>query len=227
MSNKENFLKCVNELGVKVEENTIVRISDYSTACHFFTMLKENNVQMGMDMSSGTCSGDVEVTGKQPKYLQFIEKDNGGDDLIKFKEMIILITFDKDADFAPEIFIEADVATEWLAQYSDTGYPYVYEGSYLLLEDICSQRLIYDREKIEEYLDEEEEMYYTQNYYEPKTKRIVMNTKRELVAYLNVQGHYDRHRGSTILYHSRKSNCDALIRAFEKKYKIVTVDANF
>ena len=226
MSNKENFLKCVNELGVKVEENTIVRISNYSTACHFFTMLKENNVQMGMDMSSGTCSGDVEVTGKQPKYLQFIEKDNGGDDLIKFKEMIILITFDKDADFAPEIFIEADVATEWLAQYSDTGYPYVYEGSYLLLEDIGSKRLIYAREQIDEYLDEEEEMYYTQNYHESPIKRIVMNTKRELVAYLNVQGCDKRHRGSTIIYHSRNSSCDALVRAFENKYKIVTVESD-
>lgn len=226
MSNKEKFLNCINKLGISVKENSVIRITDYSTACNFFLMLKENDVQMGMDMSSGTCSGDVEVTGKQPKYLRFIEKDNGGDDLIKFKEMIILITFDKDADFAPEIFIEADVATEWLAQYSDTGYPYVYEGSYLLLEDICSQRLIYDRKKIEEYLDEEEEMYYTQNYYEPKTKRIVMNTKRELVAYLNVQGCNKRRRGSTSLYHLRKSSCDDIARALSEKYKIIIVENN-
>lgn len=227
MSNKDNFMKCLNELGIKVEESSIVRISDYPTVCRFFSMLREKKVQMGMDMSSGTCSGDVEIIGNQPKYLRFIEKDNGSDDLIKFKEMLIVITFDKEADVAPEIFIEADSATEWLEQYGENGYPYVCEGSYLVLETIDNHKLILDRTKIEEYLDEEEKRYYTEGDYEPIVKQIVMNTKRELVAYLNVQGNYERHKGSRILYRLKESGCNDLVRAFMRKYKVVIVDANF
>lgn len=221
MTNKELFLKCAEEVGIKVADYTVTKVEDYTKAVRFFRALTENGVKLGMDMASLTCSGDVDVAAAIPKYIRLIEKDNGCQDYFKFKGMVILNGDINDSDSAPEIFIEADEDTEWLQKYAPDGYPRFRDGRYLGIEIKSDGQILYDKESIDRYLDMEEASYYDSEIIVPDAERIIRNTKRELLVYINVQGCRKRHRGSSIIYKAHGRTCDDLINAFSKRYTII------
>jgi len=219
MTNKELFLHCAEDAGIKVADYTVTKVQDYVQVVKFFGALTDNGVKLGMDMASLTCSGDVEVTGAQPRHIRLIEKDNGCHDYFKFKGMVMLNGDLNDPESSPEIFIEADEDIEWLQEYAQDGYPYVVECRYLGLEMESEGKFIYDKKRIEEYFDIEEESYYDSEIIVPLVKRVVRNTKREMLVYLNVQECVKRHSGSSIIYKARNYTCDDLINAFSDRYK--------
>lgn len=219
MTNKEMFLKCATDAGIRVADNSMTKVSDYQQAVRFFRSLRENKVKLGMDMASLTCSGDVEIIGEPSGHICLVEKDNGSNDYFKFKEMIIINGNLNDPESAPEIFIESDEDTEWLKEYEKCGFEYPGEGRYLGLKVESDGTFVYDKESVDEYLDMEEEAYYDSEIVVPKLKRLIRNTRRELLVYINVQGCKKRHRGNSIVYRARNYTCDELIQSFSKRYK--------
>ncbi len=219
MTNKEVFLKCAMDAGIKVADNAMTKITDYQQAVNFFRGLRDNKVKLGMDMASFTCSGDVEIIGEPSGHICLVEKDNGSNDYFKFKEMIIINGELNDPESAPEIFIESDEDTQWLKKYEKCGFQYPGEGRYLGLKIESEGTIIYDKASVEEYLDMEEEAYYNSEIAVPTLKRLIRNTKREMLVYINVQGCKKRHRGNMIIYRARNYTCDNLIDSFSKRYR--------
>ena len=219
MTNKEMFLKCAKEADIKVADFSMTRVMDYGQAVSFFRLLSVNNVKLGMDMASLTCSGDVEIVGAAQGHICMIEKDNGGNDYFKFKGLIVMNGELSDSDSSPELFIEADEDAEWLQLYGEAGFQYPGEGRYLGLQIESEGRFVYDKKSIDEYLDLEEESYYDSQIVVPPMRRIIRNTKREMLVYANVQGCKKRHRGNSIIYRGRNYTCDDMIKAFSSRYK--------
>lgn len=219
MTNKEMFLKCATDVGINVKDNSITKVSDYQQAVSFFRSLRENKVKLGMDMASLTCSGDVEIIGEPSGHICLVEKDNGCNDYFKFKEMIIINGDLNDSESAPEIFIESSEDTEWLNMYEECGFKYPGEGRYLGLKVESDGTIVYDKTSVKEYLDMEEEAYYDSEIIAPKLKRLIRNTRREMLVYINVQGCKKRHRGDSIVYRARNYTCDELIQSFSERYR--------
>ena len=219
MTNKEIFLKCATEVGIKFEDNSMVRVSNYRQAVSFFRSLRENKVKLGMDMASLTCSGDVEIVGEPSGHICLIKKDIGSNEYFKFKEMVIINGTLNDPESAPEIFIESDEDTEWLNKYQNCGFEYDGEGRYLGLKVESDDTVVYDKKSVDEYLYMTEEAYYNPEITAPKLKSLIRNTRREMLVYINVQGCEKRHSGSTIVYEARNYTCDELIQGFSKRYR--------
>lgn len=219
MTDKELFLRCAEETGIKVADYAMTRVMDYGQAVNFFRALSINNVQLGMDMASLTCSGDVEIRGVSQGYICLVEKDNGSDDYFKFKGMVVMNGELRDTDAAPEIFIEADTDIEWLQAYSKDAFQYQGEGRYLGLWIESEGRFVYDQKSVNEYLDIEEESYYDSDIVAPSMRRIIRNTNREMLVYVNVQGCNKRHMGNSIVYRARNCTCNDIMRAFSSQYR--------
>ena len=219
MTNKELFLECAEEAGIKVADYAMTRVTDYMQAVNFFNALWINNVQLGMDMASLTCSGDVKIEGVPQRHICLVEKDNGSNDYFKFKKMIVMNGELRNPDSAPEIFIEADTDIEWLQAYSRDGFQYLGEGRYLGLEIGPEGMFVYDEKSVNEYLDLEEESYYDPEIVAPPMRRIIRNTNREMLVYVNVQGCHKRHKGNSIIYRARNRTCDDIIKVFSKQYR--------
>lgn len=222
MTEKEMFIKCAKESDIKVENFSITKVIDYTQAVKFFEKLRMCKVQLGMDMASSTCSGDVEIVGLPSGDVRLIEHDNSSDDYFKFKSMVIICGNLDDPESSPEIFIESDEDSEWLREYAEEGYMYVGEGRYLGLETKTDDMIVYNKKRIDEYLDLEEESYYDSDIASPILRRIVKNTKREIIAYINVQECMKRHDGNMILFKAHTFTCDEFIEIFSKKYKNVS-----
>lgn len=221
MNSKHLFLECARRNGINVADYAMTKVTDYMQAVRFFDDLRKCDVKLGMDMATLTCSGDVEVSGILSKHICLMEKDNGSNDYFKFKGMIILNGELNDPDSAPEIFIEADCDDEWLGAYAQDGFAYIREDRYLGLEIISEGRVIYDKDDIQEYLDIEEESYYNPEVSVPQLRRIVRNTRREMLVYINVQGCKKRHEGNQIVFRWNRFTCDDLIGVFSKQYKLI------
>lgn len=221
MTNKEAFLMCAMNAGIKVADNTMTKITDYQQAVNFFKGLRDNKVKLGMDMASFTCSGDVDVIGETSGHICLVEKDNGSNDYFKFKEMIVINGELNDPESAPEIFIEADEDTQWLMEYERCSFQYPGDGRYLGLKDESDGTIIYEKRRVEECLDMEEEAYYNSKTAIPKFKRLIRNTKREMLVYINVQGCKKRHRGNLIIYRARNYTCDRLMENFSERYRVI------
>ena len=88
-------------------------------------------------------------------------------------------------------------------------------------EIISEGRVIYDKDDIQEYLDIEEESYYNPEVSVPQLRRIVRNTRREMLVYINVQGCKKRHEGNQIVFRWNRFTCDDLIGVFSKQYKLI------
>ena len=219
MTDKELFLSCAEETGIKVADYAMTQVMDYEQAVNFFRALSVNNVQLGIDMSSLTCSGDVEIKGVSQGYICLVEKDNGRDDYFKFKGMVVMNGKLGDPDDAPEIFIEADVDTEWLQAHSKDGFQYQREGRYLGLWIESEGRFVYDKKSVNEYLDIEEGSYYDSEIVESPMRRIIRNTNRKMLVYVNVQECNKRHMGSSIIYKACNWTCNDVIKAFSSQYR--------
>lgn len=221
MTDKEKFLKCAEEVGIRTASYSITRISDYLQAVKFFECLRKGHVKLGMDMASLTCSGDVEIVGAQIKRICLIENDNSIDDYFKFKDMLLINGDINDPESSPEIFIEADEDRDWLKVYGEHGFQYIQKGRYLALKNKLDDTIIYDEKTINDYLNLEQEAYYNPNVFVPPFRRQIFNTKGELLVYINVQECHKRHKGNKILFHARDTTCDDLTNAFQKKYKLI------
>lgn len=215
MTEKELFINCLKELGMEISDLSVVRIRNYSCAKELFRKIGATGIQLGMDMYSGTCSGDVNVTGSETNHIGLIENDNGCTDLFKFKEMIIIFSNIRDSEVSPSIFIESDIDTEWLHAYGGSALPYVVEGRYLGLINVDTGRITYDSKEIEAYINEEQranyDPYYTGTL--PKVRRIVRNTKRKLAVYINLQECHKRMRGNIYVYKNQDVSCDDIAQA--------------
>lgn len=222
MTDKEKLLDCARKAEIEVGDYTITRVYDYGQVRNFLNLL-EGNVHLGMDMSSLTCSGDVQICPRQEGYIRLIEKDNGSDDEFKFKGMLLLNSQLDNPDSSPEIFFESAYDKRWHEQYAKDGFKYLNydDGRYLILEEQGSGNVIYKREEIEHYFEMEDNAYYYGGVQPLECKRITQNTYQEMVAYINVQQCKNRHRGNMILFKGKNLTCDELANAFAKKYRIV------
>lgn len=219
MTDKELFLKCAQKADIKVADYTMTRVKNYAQAVIFFRALRLNNVVLGIDMASQTCSGNVKIMEESQGCIYLMEKDNPIDDWFKFKEMIVMNGKLEDPDYAPEIFIEADTDIEWLRTYSKDGYQHLGEGRYWGLKSKSEERIIYDKKIIKEYLAIEEESCYNSEIVVPPMRKFLRNTNREMFAYINVQECRYRNDGRLIIYERCDYTCDDIIKVFSPKYK--------
>lgn len=220
MTNKELFIKCAMDSGIKVADNAMTIVNNYIQATSFFTALKMNHVHLGMDMVTGVCSGTVDIEGVPTKHICLIEKDNGTLDYFKFKNMLILYNDLNDPESVPEIFIEADYDEEWLGEYAAVGYKYPGEGRYLGLEEIPEQTVVYNKESVELCLRNAQEGYYNLSQ-GPMLRCIIRNTRRERLVYINVQEGKKRHQGNMILYRTRDCTFEEFMELFSNLYSVV------
>lgn len=221
MSDKELFLRSAKEIGIQLENYSITKVTDYRKTIMLLNNARNYKVMFGMDMYSGTCSGKVEITGIETKHIRLIEKDNGCDDYFKFKSMLILNGDINNPNSSPELFFEAEQDVEWLKKYKDRGYSYIVPNRYLGLEIEDGEMVVYDREKIEEYLNLEEQSYYNSDIVVPRTRKIVRNTESGMVVYANIQECKERHRGNVIIYKAQYYDSDYLLKCFSKEYKVI------
>jgi len=223
MTDKELFLKSAKDEGIKTDNYSITKLTDYSQVSRFLNRLKKYKVSLGLDMSSLTCSGDVEIACVEKEHICLIENDNGSNDYFKFKSLLILNSELNNPESSPEMFFEAATDVDWLIKYEKEGYPYldITEGIFWGLNIEDEGKIIYDKESIDKYLDLEEESYYNSEIIVPKIRRIVRNTKKGMIAYVNLQECSKRHSGDSIIYRARNFTCDDLLRGFSKHYKIL------
>jgi len=221
MTDKELFLKCAQETGIKLADYAMTRVRDYAQAISFFRALRINNVLLGIDMASLTCSGNVKIMEESQGCIYLIEKDNSSDDWFKFKEMIVMNGELEDPDSAPEIFIESDTDIEWSRTYSKDGYQYGDwdEGRYLGLQIKSERRIIYDKKSIKKYLAIEEESCHNPKIIVPPIRKFIRNTNREMFAYIDVQECKKRNDGRLIVFERCNYTCDDIIKMFSPNYK--------
>lgn len=228
MNGKEKFLQSALDCGMKMESQTIAKITDYRKVSEFLSYLKQRNVQLGMDMASLTCSGDVTIVADPDELgnIKLIENDNGCIDCFKFKGLLIMNTDIDDPESAPEMYFEADDDIEWLTKHpEETRTPHLLsknDGRYEGLEiPEFGPGVFYDKETVDKYMDLDFRRCNGENVYVPKMTRIIRNTRREMLVYANVQGCKKRHRGSSIIYRFSKNTCDDFVEGFSKYYKLI------
>lgn len=223
MSDKELFLRSAEEAGIKIENFSVTKVTDYSQVTTFLKKLREYKVHLGMDMSSLTCSGNVEIMCVESKHICLWEKDNVSSDYFKFKNLFILSRELDDPRSSLEMFFEADDDIEWLAAYSTVKYPYMdaLNGTYLGLEIENEGKIIYDSRRIDELLDLEEQSWDDHEIVVPQFRKIVRNTKRGILAYVNLQECTIRFDGQEILSKVSNFDCSEFLKAFSTDYKII------
>ena len=228
MSNKEMFLQSALDAGIKIESHKVTKITDYKKVSEFLMDLRQKNVELGMDMASLTCSGDVEIVPDlyEQGIIKLIENDNGCVDCFKFKGLIIMNTDIDNPESAPEMYFESDDDIEWLSKHpEETRVPHLIskdDGRYEGLEiPELGSGVFYDNKTVDEYMELDFRRCNGEEIYVPKMTRFVRNTRREMLVYVNVQGCLNRHRGNSIIYNFHKDTCDDFINRFSKYYKLV------
>lgn len=222
MNDKRKFLSCAQEAGIILENNSITKITDYRKVHNFLEKLNREHIMLGMDMPNGTCSGSVQISAIEENHICMYETDNQRKDYFKFKGLIILNTESDDEDWSPEMFFESDDDDDWLANYQDNAYPYPYpnqQDTFLGLE--VEGIIIYDKREIERYMDLENESYYDSSVQVPAMVRVIRNTTKGMIAYINVQQCRRRHQGNVIVSRAARMNCDQLLSGFSKSHKII------
>lgn len=228
MNNKELFIQCARQAGISIEDHSIVKVTDFRKVANFLSLLRNAKVLLGMDMSSLTCSGDVEIVpdSYEPYHIMLIEKDNRCVDCFKFKSLLLLITDLEDPQSSPEMFFESDIDTEWLQRVPEEirllDLATENNGRYAgLMIPSLSDHVIYDKEKVDYYLELDHRYCEGLEVEVPEMTRYIRNTQREMLVYVNVQECLGRHHGSSIIYKCSRWTSDDLVKLFSKDYKLI------
>ena len=228
MNNKELFIQCARQAGISIEDHSIVKVTDFRKVANFLSLLRNAKVLLGMDMSSLTCSGDVEIVpdSYEPYHIMLIEKDNRCVDCFKFKSLLLLITDLEDPQSSPEMFFESDIDIEWLQKVpEEMRYldPVTKDnGRYVGLKvPSLSEQVIYDKDSIDHYLQSVPKYCEEQNMEVPVMTRFIRNTEREMIAYINIQSYKRTVPGNQIIRKYRQCLSEDFVHFFQKDYKLI------
>lgn len=228
MSDKELFIQCARQAGISIEDHSMVRVTDFRKVANFLTFLKRARIKFGMDMSSLISSGDVEIVVDRYELCHILLKENDINrvDCFKFKSLLLLITDLDDPQSSPEMFFESDIDTEWLQKVPEEirrlDLATENNGRYAgLMIPSLSDHVIYDKEKVDYYLELDHRYCEGLEVEVPEMTRYIRNTQREMLVYVNVQECLGRHHGSSIIYKCSRWTSDDLVKLFSKDYKLI------
>lgn len=228
MRNKKLFIQCVRKAGIRIEEHSIVKVTDFRKVSLFLTLLMDEEVMMEMVMSCLTRSGNVEIVpdNYEPYHIIMRERELGCVDCFKFKSLIILNTDLEDPMSSPEMFLESDVDTEWLRSVPErlrcSEDESENNGRYIGVRvPSQAEKVIYDKENVSYYIELLKKYTTGQHVNVPKMIKFIRNTRREILAYIYIPECLDRHDGTGIVTRYNKCTSDDLVKLFSKDYKLI------
>lgn len=160
-------------------QNEVIYIEDSTIARKFLKSL-QTELDFGMDLFNGWCSGKTKIKITEDGHVSFWAGDNKGDYIIKFKSMIICIP-SITTNESPIIIFEAD-DDQVEPKYQD----YV---THDYLEGLCIQSqpqvITYDPKEIYDFNMHCE---YDEAFTIPPHYEIVRFLNRQIFGYFNIQG---------------------------------------
>ena len=160
-------------------QNEVIYIEDSTIARKFLKSL-QTELDFGMDLFNGWCSGKTKIKITEDGHVSFWAGDNKGDYIIKFKSMIICIP-SITTNESPIIIFEAD-DDQVEPEYQD----YV---THDYLEGLCIQSqpqvITYDPKEIYDFNMHCE---YDEAFTIPPHYEIVRFLNRQIFGYFNIQG---------------------------------------
>ena len=148
--------------------NEVKRIEDIDICTKLFSELLSCNFKLGTDLYNGICSGDVtEIKRISKNHLSIYAADNYGEEIIKFKSLIIYNP-EYSADFSPIFILESDEDND-LSEIESCAKreEYSRKGKFLIEGYRISSKkdIIFDPEKINQiyYKIEEGNIDFTYN----------------------------------------------------------------
>ena len=160
-------------------QNEVIYIEDSTIARKFLKSL-QTELDFGMDLFNGWCSGKTKIKITEDGHVSFWAGDNKGDYIIKFKSMIICVP-SITTNESPIIIFEAD-DDKVEPEYQD----YV---THDYLEGLCIQSqpqvITYDPKEIYDFNMHCE---YDEAFTIPPHYEIVRFLNRQIFGYFNIQG---------------------------------------
>lgn len=223
MTQKQLFLQSAEDAGIILKSNFATKVADYTKVKKFLHFLQTHNIKLGMDMSSGTCSGDVKISGFENHHILFQENDSKSLDCFKFGSLLIMCHDLTDEGSVPEMFFEAAEDSEWLTAHVSNACVYadLIDGNYIGLQFNDTKQITYDRERVDEILALEGDSQYDNDVIVPDTTHIIRNTKAGIIAYVNLQYYKGRAAGGTLVYKLKNHSMDSFVGLLSKNYSIL------
>lgn len=223
MTQKQLFLQSAEDVGFTLKSKSATKVTDYTKVKKLLQLMEMHDIKLGMDMASGTCSGDVQISAFENYHIAFHENDNESIDCFKFSSLLILCSDLTDDSSAPEMFFEAAEDSEWIATHGKNAYMYsdLKENHYMGLQFNDTQQIIYEKAQVDEILTLEDDAQYDSDIIVPDTTRITRNTQSGIVAYVNLQCYEKRSNGGELVYKLKNYSMDRLVDALSKKYSVL------
>ena len=182
----DTLAKTFKKLKINMGINEVKRIQDIDVCTKLFQELYSKEFRFGTDLYDGTCSGDVtEIKRIDEEHFSLFCKDNCGEEIFKFKSLIIYNP-DYQSNFSPIFIFESDEdkdLSETEERAKRNGYikedTYVIDG--LKLSDEPS--IIFDQHRLAElYYKIDNENVDFEFYH------VTKHLSRCIFAMINIQG---------------------------------------
>ena len=209
MITKANAIKKLAEifqkLHINMGTNEVKRIEDITISYKIFEELYKDGFKFGTDLYNGTCSGNVTKIKRISKdHLSLFAADNNGEEIFKFKSMIIFIP-EFSSNFSPIFIFESDddndlseIEIENKREVYCKKDKYVIEG----LKISTEEDIIYDNKRLNElyYLIDNEPIDFS--YY-----HVTKHLSKCIFCMINIQGlNYGRFGSIASKYYNLDAN---------------------
>lgn len=182
----DKLVAIFKKLQINMGINEVKRIQDIDLCTKLFEELYSTGFQFGTDLYNGTCSGHVSHIKRIDKnHFSLFCKDNGGEEIFKFKS-IIIYNPEYNSDFSPIFILEADDDIELSDKEIDVKREnYCHKNTWVIdgMKISTEQEIIIDSGKLNDlyYRIDNEPIDFT--FY-----HVTKHLSRSMFCMINIQG---------------------------------------
>lgn len=204
------------KLKINMGINEAKRIQDIDICTKFFEELYSQGFSFGTDLYDGTCSGNVtEIKRIDQNHFSLFCKDNGGEEIFKFKSLIIYNP-EYQSDFSPIFIFESDEDNDLSEEEENAkrnGYSkkdtYVLDG----LKISNEPSIIFDPHRLNE-------LYYKidNEIVDFKFHHVTKHLSRCIFAMINIQG-LNYGKFDSLIYKAYQYDGETLEKLLSKSFE--------